>query len=108
MIAFVNTNTSSNFTGSSQYFTETYGANWALAEIEDAEHTHMADLYINLSPPCGNVEENYAFRSTNSKEVFETGECSFSMNGSVFHPGYISTGFQETELDVLKENNLLD
>lgn len=74
----------------------------------NAPNTHLASLYIGLSAPCGNVDSLYSQRDVVINELYDRGSCSYSLNGSSTHSGYLATGFSETEYDVLSENKIYE
>jgi hypothetical protein len=81
---------------------------WNFYLQSQANHSHMSELYISLSPPCYNSEYQYVQRSYPISEVYDSGECpGDGINGIKIHQGYVSSGFKESEKDVLNENGIL-
>ena len=62
----------------------------------------MAELYINLSPPCGDTSDDYVERERIPiNKLYKKGSCSFEMNDKKIHPSFIDTGFRQSEYSVL-------
>jgi hypothetical protein len=66
----------------------------------------IAEIYVDLSAPCGDVTQNYGERTNALKDVYMEGSCSFDMDDVKVHPDYLYTGFQESEQDIYKDNGL--
>mmetsp|Transcript_46012 Transcript_46012/g.33775 ORF Transcript_46012/g.33775 Transcript_46012/m.33775 type:complete len:81 (+) Transcript_46012:464-706(+) len=72
------------------------------------EKTHMAELYISLSPPCFDSSETYVERSHPISNVYDSGSCAGDIDGRKIHPSYIEVFLNETERDMLYYNGILN
>jgi hypothetical protein len=91
-----------------EYSTIKYNSNWTMYAVNNSEHNPLAQLYIGLSAPCGNTGSLYSERKNEVNSLYDGGSCSFNMNGTKTHSGYLPTGYSKTEYSALQENNLYD
>ncbi len=95
-------NTQSNsfyFSESNSSKTELFSENWNITKVFDnSQNNPIADVYIQMSRPCGLRNEPYTNRSYQlATQLFQDGSCTFFYNGSTEHWLYKPAGFDEQE-----------
>mmetsp|Transcript_2297 Transcript_2297/g.2240 ORF Transcript_2297/g.2240 Transcript_2297/m.2240 type:complete len:125 (-) Transcript_2297:199-573(-) len=89
------------------YVYDSYFDKWDGYLIFNQSNTPIVDIFVGISPPCGQYDQLYAPRK-GTNYLYLEGECEFTLNNSHFHPDYIRTDFNVSEYLVLKENKILD
>lgn len=92
--------------GGLSYTQQSFGSGWNTYPIYDYTNEPIVDFYVGVSQPCGDTSEALAARTSPISPVYQQGECTFSMNGSSFHPNYYSSGYYESESALYQENLL--
>ena len=71
------------------------GTEWTVYQVYDnSSNSPISDIYLSLSKPCGNRNQDYMHRPVNIRAIYgdDTSSCTYNDNGKE-HSMYVEAGY---------------